>query len=211
MHGIIGVNSISTIVWQILKGLPDVGELFYIDDDPKKIGKKFNEILVRGDLNDLTNLVEDNQPINLSISLGEKYLRKKMQVYEQFKKKENVVFPVIKHESCLISELAQVDEANILSFGVIVGHGAKLKANSVFWSGAVIEHDCVIGEGCYIAPNVTISGFAKVGSCTLVGSGSTILPEVKIGANCIIGAGSVITRDIPDNSVVMGVPGKIKL
>lgn len=42
-----------------------------------------------------------------------------------------------------------------------------------------------------------------------VGAGSTILYNVRIGANVIIGAGSMVTKDIPDNSVAAGVPAKV--
>ena len=42
-----------------------------------------------------------------------------------------------------------------------------------------------------------------------IGANVTILPGVTIGKNCIIGAGSVVTRDIPDNSVAVGVPCRV--
>ena len=42
-----------------------------------------------------------------------------------------------------------------------------------------------------------------------IGSGSIVLPHVKIGNNVIVGAGSVVTKDIPDNSMVVGVPAKV--
>lgn len=48
-----------------------------------------------------------------------------------------------------------------------------------------------------------------IGSDTWIGGGSIILPGVKIGNNVTIGAGSVVTHDIPDNSVAYGVPCRI--
>lgn len=48
-----------------------------------------------------------------------------------------------------------------------------------------------------------------VGDNTNIGLNSIILPEVTIGKNCIIGCGAVVTKDVPDNSVVSGVPAKI--
>ena len=48
-----------------------------------------------------------------------------------------------------------------------------------------------IGDNCWLASNVTVC------------------PGVTIGNNCVIGAGSVVTKDIPDNSLVLGVPGRI--
>lgn len=52
-------------------------------------------------------------------------------------------------------------------------------------------------------------GLVKIGDNTFVGWGSIILPNVSIGKNCIIGAGCVVSKNIPDNSIVVGNPSKI--
>ncbi len=54
-----------------------------------------------------------------------------------------------------------------------------------------------------------IYGKIVIGNNCFIGCRTTILPGVKIGNNCIIGAGSVVNRDIPDNSVAAGVPCKV--
>lgn len=48
----------------------------------------------------------------------------------------------------------------------------------------------------------------EVGNNVFIGGNTTILPNIKIGSNVIIGAGSVVTKDIPDNSIAVGVPCK---
>ena len=52
-------------------------------------------------------------------------------------------------------------------------------------------------------------GCIEIGNNVFVGSNSTILYDVKIGSNVIVGAGTLVNRDIPDNSVVVGVPARI--
>lgn len=47
-----------------------------------------------------------------------------------------------------------------------------------------------------------------IGDNTMIGMYSVVMPGVKIGKNCIIGAHSVVTRDIPDGTVVAGVPAR---
>jgi len=56
---------------------------------------------------------------------------------------------------------------------------------------------------------VSISGNVLIGEGTHVGTGAIILPNITIGKWCKIGAGAVVIKDIPDYSVVVGVPGKI--
>ena len=48
-----------------------------------------------------------------------------------------------------------------------------------------------------------------VGDNTFIGARSIIMPGVNIGSNCIIGAGCIVTKDVPNNMVVAGVPARI--
>lgn len=57
--------------------------------------------------------------------------------------------------------------------------------------------------------NADIFGKIEVGDNTHIGMNAFICPGVKIGKNCIIGVGSVVTKDIPDNSVAAGVPARV--
>lgn len=67
-----------------------------------------------------------------------------------------------------------------------------------------------IGEGCTVGHMAMLHG-CTIGPNTLIGIGSTVLNGVKIGKNCIIGAHALIPegKEIPDNSLVMGTPGRV--
>jgi acetyltransferase-like isoleucine patch superfamily enzyme len=58
-------------------------------------------------------------------------------------------------------------------------------------------------------PKLEITKRITVGDNVYIGINCTLLPGVSVGSNVIIGAGSVVTRDIPDNSVVAGVPARV--
>ena len=57
--------------------------------------------------------------------------------------------------------------------------------------------------------DVDIFGRIEVGNNVQIGSNAMILPGVKIGSNVIIGAGAIVTKDIPDDSVAVGIPAKV--
>lgn len=58
-------------------------------------------------------------------------------------------------------------------------------------------------------PDLEITKPITVGSDVYIGNNAIILPGVTIGNNVVIGAGSIVTKDIPDNSVVVGVPARV--
>lgn len=57
--------------------------------------------------------------------------------------------------------------------------------------------------------NADIFGKIKIGNNVHIGLNCIIMPNVTIGNNCIIGCGAVVTKDIPDNSVAVGVPARV--
>lgn len=89
-----------------------------------------------------------------------------------------------------IGENSNVQDGSVLH----TDHGSPLTIGSNVTIGhMVMLHGCMIGDG------------------SLIGIGAIVLNGAKIGRNCLIGAGALITegKEIPDNSMVMGAPGKI--
>lgn len=122
------------------------------------------------------------------------------------------------------------DETKIGAFVEIqknasVGRRCKISSHTFVCEGVTIEDNVFIGHGVTFIndsyPRATTSDgelqtekdwsvertVVKRGAS--IGSGSTILSKVVIGENVIVGAGSVVTRDVPANSIVAGNPAKI--
>ena len=131
-------------------------------------------------------------------------------------------------------ELPGEDEYWIAPTAAVMGR-VILKKNASVWFGATLRGDnapIVIGENSNvqdgsvlhtdagspltIGRDVTVGHMVMLHGCTigdnsLVGIGSIILNGARIGRNCLIGANCLITegKEIPDNSLVMGAPGKV--
>lgn len=112
-------------------------------------------------------------------------------------------------------------------YNIICGNGISTQAQigdgTVFYHhgvGCVVHELCTIGEACRIFGNVTIGckwaenkepGLPpKIGNNVMIGAGAVILGHISVGDNSIIGANAVVLKNVPENSIAVGVPAVIK-
>jgi serine O-acetyltransferase len=103
--------------------------------------------------------------------------------------------------------------------GIEIHPGAKIGKNFFIdhGMGVVIGETAVIGDNVTVFQGVTLGGTGKekgkrhptLGSNIVVGTGAKVLGNITIGDNVSIGANSVVLRDVPPNSTVVGVPGRV--
>ena len=91
----------------------------------------------------------------------------------------------------------------------VVQNNAKVGDYSILNTGAILEHDCICGNGVHIMPGAVIGGNSVIDDYVSIGLNATVLPKVKIGEGAIVGAGSVVTKDVKKNEVVVGSPAKL--
>lgn len=91
--------------------------------------------------------------------------------------------------------------------GLFIDHG----------NGVIIGETAIIGNNCTLYQGVTLGGTGKehgkrhptLGDNVMVSAGAKVLGSFKIGDNSKIGAGSVVLEEVPPNSTVVGVPGRV--
>ncbi|WP_414661006.1 acyltransferase [Horticoccus sp. 23ND18S-11] len=124
---------------------------------------------------------------------------------------------------CHICERAEIGEAcnlgqNVMiAGGVRIGRNVKIQNNVSVYSGTTIEDDVFLGPSCVLT-NISnprsqivrrgIYETTLIRRGATVGANATIVCGVTLGRYCLIAAGSVVTRDVPDYAMIVGVPGK---
>jgi len=113
----------------------------------------------------------------------------------------------------LISQNAKFLTGIEIHPGATIGNGLFIDHGM----GVVIGETAVIGDNVTLYQGVTLGGTGKekgkrhptIGDNVVIGAGAKILGDITIGSNSYIGANAVVIKDVPDNSTVVGVPGRI--
>ncbi|MFC3414173.1 acetyltransferase [Algoriphagus hitonicola] len=204
---IIGAGGFAKEVLQICHDNEELENLTFYDDVNPYIGEMlFNKFPIIKNLDQAKAYLEtkDNR---FALGLGKPDLRKLL--YERFLELGGILTSTISPAATIGNYGTKLgDGCNILS-GSVISNSVSIGKGCLVYFNSVITHDCSLGDFVEVSPLVKFLGRVTIKNYCQIGAGSTILPDVIIGENVIIGAGSVVTKDIPDNSLAVGIPAKV--
>lgn len=146
---------------------------------------------------------EEFSDCKMVISIGVNLIRRKI-VH-----RTSHAYTIAQHPTAIVSKYAKIGEGTVLMQCSILQSGSFVGKHCILNTACSVDHDSLLADYVHISPGVILCANVTIGKGTHVGAGATILPGVKVGEWCEIGAGAVITKDIPDRSVVIGIPGKV--
>ncbi len=118
-------------------------------------------------------------------------------------------FATVVHPTARVSSTSSVGEGTIVSPCVVVGARTTLGRHVLVNRGALIGHHTEIGDYVSIQPGANIAGACRIGEGTYVGMSAVVLDHRTVGSGSVVGAGAMVTKDVPANVQVVGVPARV--
>lgn len=119
-------------------------------------------------------------------------------------------FATVIADSALISDFATLAQGVQIMNNAVINIGSEIGENTIVNTSASVDHDCVIGAHCHLAPGTTLSGQVNIENNVHIATGANITNNVTIGAKSIIGVGANITKSVCAKSIAYGVRSTVK-
>ena len=203
---IIGAKGFAKEVIEVLHQSNYPDEIYLFDDVHAELtGKLWNKYPILKTVEEVRIFFAINA--KFAIGIGNPLLRSNM--YDKFTALGGHCCSVISPFAHIGLHDNNIGEGSCIMTGSVITSSVTLGQCALINLHTTIGHDSTIGDFVELSPGVRISGNCRIGDYVSIGSNASVIPRIHIGSNVVIGAGSVITQNIPDNSLVVGVPGKV--
>jgi len=149
----------------------------------------------------------EQNPVYGLVAIGGSRGRDRIEL-QSFMQAHNILDITAVHPTAFVSNDAEIGAScQVLAHSTICAE-AVIGNACIINSSALVEHECKLSDGVHLGPGAKLAGLVEIGEFSFIGTGAVILPRIKIGKNVIVGAGAVVTKDVGDNTTVIGNPAK---
>lgn len=205
---IIGAGNYSNVLYNYMLAQNEQVEIVgFVDDNKTLHGTEILGKPVLGSAQLLYELRKTHQVEGVYCPIGNNAVRVK---FLKLANELGYQLPNFIHQSSVVGPNVNMGKGIYIMPGTVIMPNATLSNYCMISMCISIGHDTFFEEGVFVANGCNIGGNIHFKKDTFVGMGATIISGVKmIGEKCVIGAGTVIIKDVPDFSVIVGNPGKV--
>lgn len=171
----------------------------YLDDNPFVSNKN-----LLGDISFINFLLEKYPKLKYTIAINSSIVRKQIEL--KINKLDHAANLI--HETAVIGSYCQYGNGLTMGPYSVMTTRVNMGVHVHMNTAASINQSSSIGDYCTVSPGARVCGDVNVGDTTSIGAGSVIINFKNVGNNCTLGAGTVVIDHVPDNTTVVGVPGR---
>ncbi len=209
---IIGAGGLGREVLAIARALNEVHRkhsdnwnmLGFLDSNPELLGADVDGIPVLG--GDEWCTKHSSESVRYVCAIGNPQTRREV---VQKLSAMRCKFTSLVHPDVAIPGNVELGTGTVIMAGTRFSTRARIGSHVVIYLNCAITHDVVIGDYALVTSGCNLSGGAVIETGAELGCGANVLPLKQIGEWSVIGAGSVVTEDIPANSIAVGVPCRV--
>lgn len=208
---ILGGKGIGMIASSIIDRIGDAYVTGFLNDNLEigtKIGK-YKQIEVIGKTEDLNSILEDKDTYVFIAYVGFKYERKMYQKILSLNIPREKFYNVIDPTSVIPKDYCKIGNGVLIAPYSQLSPDATISDNCMLLANSFVGHDSFLDHFAHLATNAVVGADVHVGKMVHIGSNATIRECVKIGDYSIVGGGAVVTKDVPENCIVVGNPARI--
>lgn len=206
---IIGCGGHAAVVADILLRMREAGDrvelVAFVQDEPwVGVSPLLSVKVVSGGLGALKALAHDG----VVVAIGDNATRRRISTELR---RGGTLLAIARHPSSVVAPDVELGPGTVICAGAVINPASRIGCAVIVNTNSSVDHHNHIGDFAHVAPGVHLGGAVSVGEETMIGIGSTVLPAIRIGARVVVGAGSVVTKNLPDGVVALGVPARVRV